>query len=70
MEAKTAALLNLITKTIREKFRVLVDREVLEVYGGDEKFSEFLTEFLSGKPFWLKEERWINPVIELRSGTS
>jgi tRNA nucleotidyltransferase (CCA-adding enzyme) len=51
---KNSGVADLITKTIRENFRVLVDREVLEVYGGDGDFAEFLTDFLVGKPFWLR----------------
>jgi tRNA nucleotidyltransferase (CCA-adding enzyme) len=44
----------LISKAFREKLEVLVNTEVLEVYRHNMEFAEFLTVFLSGKPFWLK----------------
>jgi tRNA nucleotidyltransferase (CCA-adding enzyme) len=43
----------LISQTFREKLEVLVNSEVVEVYRGNKEFAEFLTGFLSGKPFWL-----------------
>ena len=44
----------LISQALREKFRILVNSEVVEVYKGNRDFAEFLTDFLRGKPFWLK----------------
>jgi tRNA nucleotidyltransferase (CCA-adding enzyme) len=44
----------LISQAFREKLRILVNSEVIQVYDGNRKFAEFLTGFLSGKPFWLK----------------
>jgi tRNA nucleotidyltransferase (CCA-adding enzyme) len=44
----------LISQTFRKKLEVLVNSEVVEVYRGNREFAEFLTDFLSGKPFWLK----------------
>ncbi len=44
----------LMSQAFREKLRVLVNSEVAEVYRGNSDFAEFLTDFLSGKPFWLK----------------
>jgi tRNA nucleotidyltransferase (CCA-adding enzyme) len=44
----------LISQAFREKFRILVNSEVVEVYQGNGGFAEFLTVFLSGKPFWLE----------------
>jgi tRNA nucleotidyltransferase (CCA-adding enzyme) len=43
----------LMSKAFREKLEVLVNSEVVEVYRGNREFAEFLTGFLSGKPFWL-----------------
>ena len=51
---KNSGMADLIAKTITENFRVLVDCEVLEVYGENSEFAEFLTDFLVGKPFWLR----------------
>jgi len=44
----------LISQAFREKLRILVNSEVVEVYRGNGEFAEFLTDFLSGKPFWLE----------------
>jgi len=43
----------LISQAFREKLRILVNSEVIEVYQRNGEFAEFLTDFLSGKPFWL-----------------
>jgi hypothetical protein len=43
-----------MSQVFREKLEVLVNSEVAEVYRVNSGFAEFLTEFLSGKPFWLK----------------
>jgi len=44
----------LISQAFREKLRILVNSEVVEVYRGNGEFAEFLTDFLSCKPFWLE----------------
>jgi len=44
----------LMSQAFRDKLEVLVNSEVLEVYRNNRAFAEFLTVFLSGKPFWLK----------------
>ncbi len=51
---KNSGVANLIAKTIREDLRVLINFEVAKVYDENEDFAEFLTDFLVGKPFWLK----------------
>jgi tRNA nucleotidyltransferase (CCA-adding enzyme) len=43
----------LMTQAFRKKLDVLVNSEVVQVYRGNKEFAEFLTGFLSGKPFWL-----------------
>jgi hypothetical protein len=43
-----------MAQAFRDKLEVLFNSEVLEVYRGNRAFAEFLTVFLSGKPFWLK----------------
>ncbi len=43
----------LMAQAFREKLNVLVNSEVVQVYRGNKEFAEFLTGFLSGKPFWL-----------------
>ena len=44
----------LISQAFRQKLEILVNSEVIEVYQGNREFAEFLTGFLSGKPFWLE----------------
>jgi len=44
----------LMAQVFREKLEVSVNSEVLAVYKGNTAFAKFLTDFLSGKPFWLK----------------
>jgi tRNA nucleotidyltransferase (CCA-adding enzyme) len=44
----------LMAEAFREKLEILVNSEVVEVYRGNREFAEFLTGFLSGKPFWLR----------------
>ncbi len=46
----------LVAKALRENFRVMVNSEVVEVYRNNDGFAEFLTDFVSGKPFWLQEK--------------
>lgn len=43
-----------LSKILREKFRILLDEDILEVYKDNAKFAKFLNEFLSGKPKWLE----------------
>ncbi len=51
---KNAGIADLISKTMQKNLRVAVGNEVQAVYEGNNDFAEFLTDFLSGKPFWLK----------------
>ncbi len=53
---KDIGVADLIAQTFRKSFSVLVGNEVTGIYLSNEKFAEFLTEFLSGKPFWLKNK--------------
>jgi len=50
---KNVGVADSIAKTIQRNFEILVNDEVLKVYEGDTNFAAFLTDFLSGKPFWL-----------------
>ena len=51
---KNAGVADLIAESIRKKLRVMVNDEIDRVYSEKVDFAVFLTEFLSGKPFWLK----------------
>jgi tRNA nucleotidyltransferase (CCA-adding enzyme) len=44
----------LVSQALKEKYGILVNNEICEVYIGHRDFAEFLTDFLKGKPFWLK----------------
>jgi tRNA nucleotidyltransferase (CCA-adding enzyme) len=44
----------LVSEAFREKLRILVNSEIVEVCIGHRDLAEFLTEFLGGKPFWLE----------------
>lgn len=44
----------LMSQALRDKLEVFVNSQILEVYNGNRSFAEFLTVFLSGKPFWLE----------------
>lgn len=44
----------LMSQAFQKKLEILVNSEVVEVYQSSDEFAEFLTSFLSGKPFWLE----------------
>ncbi len=49
-----AGVASLIAQALKAGFNVAVNSEVSEVCSGNKAFAAFLTEFLMGKPFWLK----------------
>jgi len=51
---KDAGVADQISHVIKKGFRVLVNDEVIGVYKRNGEFARFLTEFVSGKPKWLK----------------
>jgi tRNA nucleotidyltransferase (CCA-adding enzyme) len=51
---KNVGVSELIAKAFKEKFLVLVNKEIVLVYISDAQFAAFLSSFLSGKPFWLE----------------
>ena len=51
---RTIGVAERISHAFQEKLEVLVSSEVIEVYRSNREFAEFLTGFLSGKPFWLQ----------------
>jgi tRNA nucleotidyltransferase (CCA-adding enzyme) len=51
---KNAGIADLVSKIMQKNLKVLVGEEVQAVCEGNNDFAEFLTDFLSGKPFWLK----------------
>jgi hypothetical protein len=52
-----AGVATLISQALREGFEVAVNAEIKEIYSGNKLFAQFLTEFLEGKPFWLKADK-------------
>ena len=52
---KNSGIADLIAKTIQKNLTVIVNGEVLELYNKNRDFAEFLTDFLLGKPFWLRD---------------
>jgi tRNA nucleotidyltransferase (CCA-adding enzyme) len=54
---KNAGVADLIAQAIKNNYRVVVNGEVSEIYAGNRRFAEFLTEFLRGKPFWLEPKQ-------------
>ena len=51
---RSTGVAELMSQAFGEKLEVLVNSEVLEVYRSNREFAEFLTGFLSGRPFWLE----------------
>jgi len=43
-----------ISHVLKKGFKVLVNEEIVNVYGSNGEFAVFLTEFLQGKPKWLE----------------
>jgi tRNA nucleotidyltransferase (CCA-adding enzyme) len=51
---KNAGVAEGISHVLKKGFRVLVNEEIVKVYEKNGEFAKFLTDFLSGKPKWLK----------------
>jgi tRNA nucleotidyltransferase (CCA-adding enzyme) len=47
------SLPDLLAKSVRKDFEVLVNEECVKLYSSSPEFAKFLTEFLDGKPRWL-----------------
>ena len=43
-----------ISQTIANTLEILVNKEVLGLYSASPEFAKFLTEYLEGKPRWLR----------------
>jgi tRNA nucleotidyltransferase (CCA-adding enzyme) len=44
----------LVANALRQNFQVLVGEEIAKQYAKNNRFAVFVTQFLAGKPFWLK----------------
>ena len=51
---RSIGVAELMSQAFRSKISILANSEVSEVYRDNKGFAEFLTGFLSGKPFWLE----------------
>jgi tRNA nucleotidyltransferase (CCA-adding enzyme) len=51
---KNAGVAELLATTVQKEFQLFLNGEILKVYVENSDFAVFLTEFLLGKPFWLK----------------
>ena len=51
---KNAGVAHLIARSIQNNHMIYVNAEISRVYAENLDFAEFLTDFLWGKPFWLK----------------
>jgi tRNA nucleotidyltransferase (CCA-adding enzyme) len=51
---RAVGVAELVAKALTEGFLVLLGDEVTEHFMYNVEFAQFLTEFLSGKPFWLE----------------
>ena len=54
---RNSGVAELVAKTIQAELKVLVGGEILKVYVENADFAVFLTEFVNGKPFWLKTQQ-------------
>jgi len=51
---RNTGVAELVSQAFQQKLEILVNSEVVDVYRSNIDFAEFLTSFLSGKPFWLE----------------
>jgi tRNA nucleotidyltransferase (CCA-adding enzyme) len=53
---KVAGVADLIVQSIQKSLKVEINAEIAKVYGENGEFAIFLTDFVSGKPFWLSQQ--------------
>jgi tRNA nucleotidyltransferase (CCA-adding enzyme) len=53
---KNVGVADLVAKAIAQNLKIQVNDEIQEAYERNKDFAEFLTEFLIGKPFWLRNK--------------
>ena len=54
---RNTGVADLISKTIKKGFHVMVNDEVAETYSENAEFANFLSNWLQGKPFWLQTHK-------------
>ncbi len=50
---KEAGVADLVAKALKDNFQILIGDDIVQYYAYNEGLAVFLTDFLSGKPFWL-----------------
>jgi len=51
---RNAGVAEQISQVLPKELKILVNKEIVEVYSKNSEFAKFLTEFLSAKPKWLE----------------
>ena len=51
---KNAGMADLIAEGIRKDFKIYLDREIVDFYVSNMDFAKFLTDYLDGRPKWLR----------------
>jgi tRNA nucleotidyltransferase (CCA-adding enzyme) len=51
---KTSGVADLVAKSIQKKIKIFVNHDIVKIYQSNNEFAEFLSNFIVGKPFWLK----------------
>ena len=51
---KNSGVAELIAKSVPKNLDILVNDQIGEAYAANSDFAEFVTDFIDGKPFWLK----------------
>ncbi len=51
---KNAGVAELVSQALKKELKITVNDEITKIYTDNEEFAAFLTDFLDGKPFWLK----------------
>jgi len=51
---KNAGMASLIAEGIKREFKIYLNEEIVDFYVSNEDFAKFLTEYLDGRPKWLR----------------
>jgi len=51
---RNIGIAELVAKGIRREFRIYINEEIADYYASNPEFAEFLTDYLDGRPKWLR----------------
>ena len=51
---KNAGMASLIAEGIKREFKIYLNEEIVDFYVSNEDFAKFLTDYLDGRPKWLR----------------